>query len=114
MAFKGKDPVRSKIIINDNILKQVSNFNYLGWNLSYNYNRDVQAKLARFQVMCGTIWQILGKQTRKATQLKFYKTMAGKAGYWEAKMKVVYSRLRWCSCMQWKGAHDLTTLEMKK
>jgi hypothetical protein len=76
MAFKGKDPVRSKIVTNGNIPKQVSNFNYLGCNLSYNYDGDVQTKQARFQVMCGTIRRVLGKQTRKATQLKFYKTMA--------------------------------------
>jgi hypothetical protein len=55
MAFKEKDPVRSKIIINGNILKQISNFNYLGCNLSYNYDGDVQTKLAIFQVMCGRI-----------------------------------------------------------
>jgi hypothetical protein len=54
MAFKGKDPVRSKIIINGNILKQVPNFNYLGCSLSYNYDGDAQTKLARFQVMC--VW----------------------------------------------------------
>jgi hypothetical protein len=51
MTFRGKDPVGSKIVINGNVLKQVSDFNYLGCNLSYNYNGDVQTKLARFQVM---------------------------------------------------------------
>jgi hypothetical protein len=40
MAFKGKDPVRSKIVINGNILKQVSNLNYLDCNLSYSYDGD--------------------------------------------------------------------------
>jgi hypothetical protein len=70
MTFKGKDPARSKIVINGNILKQVSNSNDLGCNLSCNYDGYVQTKLARFQVMCGMIRRILGKQTRKATQLK--------------------------------------------
>jgi hypothetical protein len=76
MTFKRKDPVRYKVVINGNILKQVSNFKYLGCNLSCNYDEDVQTKLARFKIMCGTIRRVLGKQTRKATQLKFYKTMA--------------------------------------
>jgi hypothetical protein len=64
--MKIKDPVRYKTIINGNILKQVYNFNYLGCNYLIT-DGDVQAKLARFQVMCGTIRRVLGKQTRKAT-----------------------------------------------
>jgi hypothetical protein len=69
MAFKGKDPVISKIVINGNILKQVSNSNDLGCNLSCNYDGDLQTKLAIFQVMCvcGMIRRVLGKQTSKAT-----------------------------------------------
>jgi hypothetical protein len=33
MAFKGKYPVRSKIMINNKIIKQVKNFNYLGCDI---------------------------------------------------------------------------------
>lgn len=76
MAFCGKDPVRSKIVVENQVLNQVSNFNYLGNDISYNYDRDVEKKLSRFQLMCGTIRRTLGKKTRKETQLKFYKTMA--------------------------------------
>jgi hypothetical protein len=35
MAFLGKDPVRSKICINNKTLEQVNTFNYLGCSLSY-------------------------------------------------------------------------------
>jgi hypothetical protein len=75
MAFKGKDPVRSKIVINGNILKQVSHFNCLCCSLSYN-DGDVQTKLTRSQAICSTIWRALGKQKRRTTQLTFYKIMA--------------------------------------
>jgi hypothetical protein len=33
-AFSGKDPVRSKIFINNKIIEQVNTFNYLGCTLS--------------------------------------------------------------------------------
>lgn len=76
MAFRGNYPVRSKICIDNIMLKQTSRFNYLGNNVSYDCDRDVQLKLARYQLMCGTIRRTLGRKTRKETQLKFYKTMA--------------------------------------
>jgi hypothetical protein len=38
MAFKGRDPVRTKIVIDNKIIEQVSSFNYLGnWTLTTNY-----------------------------------------------------------------------------
>jgi hypothetical protein len=76
MAFKGKYLVRSKIMINNNIIEQVKNFNYLGCDIQYNYDADLQNKLHKFQYMCGTIKQTLINKTRKDTQLKFYKVMA--------------------------------------
>ena len=44
MAFRGRDPVRTKIAIDDKIIEQVNSFNYLGnifykknWILTTNY-----------------------------------------------------------------------------
>ena len=45
MAFKGRDPVRTKIVIDNKIMEKVSSFNYLGnmipyekdWTLTTNY-----------------------------------------------------------------------------
>lgn len=76
MAFKGKNPVRSKIIVNGNILEQVSHFNYLGCDISFNYEKDIEKKVNRFQMICGTIGRTLGRKARKETQMKFYKVMA--------------------------------------
>jgi hypothetical protein len=39
MAFQGKYPIRSKIILNNKfIIQQVSNFNYLECNVTYKYD----------------------------------------------------------------------------
>ena len=39
MAHYGKFPVRSKIIIEDKVLKQTSNFNYLGCDLNFDFGK---------------------------------------------------------------------------
>ena len=44
MAFRGKEPIRTKIIINDRILEQASQFNYLGIVRNY----DINVKLDMF------------------------------------------------------------------
>lgn len=40
MAFKGNEPVISKIVINNKIIEQVSEFNYLGHNITYEYEKN--------------------------------------------------------------------------
>jgi hypothetical protein len=42
---RGKDPVRIKIVINERILDQVLNFNYLGYNMGLNREIDINVKL---------------------------------------------------------------------
>ncbi|KAJ4431286.1 hypothetical protein ANN_19883 [Periplaneta americana] len=76
MAFNGKDHMRCKININDNIIEQVNNFNYLGCNVSYCQKEDINIKLNKFYRMCGTIKRTLKNKTLQSTQLKFYKVMA--------------------------------------
>jgi hypothetical protein len=45
MAFRGKYPIQSKIISDNNsIIEQVSNFNYLGCNVTYKYDEDLNQK----------------------------------------------------------------------
>jgi hypothetical protein len=52
-AFQGKYPIRSKIILNNkSITEQVSNFNYLGCNVTYKYEEDLNDKLSKFQNIC--------------------------------------------------------------
>ena len=47
-GFVGTDHLRTKIIINDKILEQVNQFNYLGCSISYHCSNDVEFKLANF------------------------------------------------------------------
>jgi hypothetical protein len=55
MAFWGKHPIRSKIVLQDQILERVSYLNYLGCEISKENGRDIDKKLGRFQMLCGTI-----------------------------------------------------------
>jgi len=47
-GFVGTDHLRTKIIINDETLEQVSQFTYLGCSISYQFSNDVEFKLAKF------------------------------------------------------------------
>jgi hypothetical protein len=55
MAFSGKDPDRSKIYINNKTLEQVNTFNYLGYILSYEGEKDMPAKISKFVKTLGVI-----------------------------------------------------------
>jgi hypothetical protein len=48
MAFSGKDPVRSKICINNKMLEHVNIFNYLGCPLRYEGEKDMPSKTSKF------------------------------------------------------------------
>lgn len=76
MAHRGKFPVRSKIVVEDQILEQVSHFEYLGCNVSWDVDRDIEKKVNKFQSICGTINRTLQNKTTKETKMKFYKIMA--------------------------------------
>ena len=45
MAFRGRDPVRTKIVIDNEIIEQVNSFNYLGNMISYEKELDIDNKL---------------------------------------------------------------------
>ena len=54
-GFVGADHLRTKIIINDETLEQVSQFTYLGCSISYQFSSDVEPKVAIFLQLVGTI-----------------------------------------------------------
>jgi hypothetical protein len=76
MACKGKYPVRTKIVIEDKTLEQVNNFKYLGYDVTFLEETDIDAKIKKFQNICGTIRRTLKEKTRKDTQIKFCQVMA--------------------------------------
>ncbi|KAJ4443127.1 hypothetical protein ANN_04777 [Periplaneta americana] len=49
MAFRGKHPMRSKIILENQSIEQVSSFKYLDCDMSYNMERDIDSKINKFQ-----------------------------------------------------------------
>jgi len=51
-------------------------FRYLGCDISYELDRDIEEKVNKFQAICGTINRSLKNKTRKDTKIKLYKTMA--------------------------------------
>jgi hypothetical protein len=71
-VFSKKVPNSIKIILNNkSIIEQVSNFNYLGCNVTYKYDEDLNDKLSKFQNIYGVIARTLKKKTRKETNLQF-------------------------------------------
>jgi hypothetical protein len=55
MAFKGRDPVRTKIVIDNKIIEQVKSFNYLGNMISYERELDINNKLNSYLKIIGIL-----------------------------------------------------------
>jgi hypothetical protein len=54
LAFKGTEPIRSKIVIDNTILEQVNTFTYLGRKISYQEEKDIHSKIKIFFTNTGT------------------------------------------------------------
>jgi hypothetical protein len=80
MALCGKWPVRSKLILDNQPIEYISKVNYLGCQLSYQGEVDVNHKLEKFNYICGTIKRTLKNKSRTETQITFYKVVAVSAG----------------------------------
>ena len=55
MAFKGRGPVRTKIVIDNKIIEQVNLFNYLGNMISYERELDIDNKLNNYLKITGIL-----------------------------------------------------------
>jgi hypothetical protein len=77
MAFKGREPVRSKICINNETLEQVNTVSYLGYYLSYEEGKDLNMKITNFLKITGIINHIFTPNlVSKYTRIKIYKILA--------------------------------------
>lgn len=76
MAFQGPEPIRTKIVVNNKPVEQVKHFNYLGNDISYDRDKDINNKLHKYQIMCGIINRTLKNKVRTETKMKFYKVVA--------------------------------------
>jgi len=59
MAFNGRDPVRSKIVINNNIIEQINIFSYPGYSVSYQNEKYITIKITKFLQITGIIKRTL-------------------------------------------------------
>ena len=55
MAFRGRDPVRTKIVIDNTIMEQVNSLNYLGNMISYENEMDIDNKLHNYLKVTGIL-----------------------------------------------------------
>ena len=67
--------LRTKIIINDETLEQVSQFTYLVCSISYQFSNDAEFKLATFLQLICTIMRTIFKKVRTETILKTHNTL---------------------------------------
>jgi len=74
-GFVGTDHLRTKIIINDETLEQVSQLTYLDCSISYQFSNYVEFKLAQFLQLIGSFKRTIFKKVRTETILKVYKTL---------------------------------------
>ena len=76
IAFRGKEQVRCKIVINNETVEQVKSFKFLGCTLGMFEEDDIKTKIEKFNFINGTIRRTLKNKVRKETMLKFYKVMS--------------------------------------
>jgi recombinational DNA repair ATPase RecF len=74
MALIYKKRLRSKTVINDQILEQVIHFKCFGYSIIYKYDNDIKEKLQAYQVMCDTNNRTLKNKTRDDAILKCIKS----------------------------------------
>jgi hypothetical protein len=67
-AFKGRDPVRSEIVINNNIIiVQINTVTYLCCFVSYQNDNDITVKMSNFLQITGIINRTLNPLKSKNT-----------------------------------------------
>jgi hypothetical protein len=77
MAFRGQDPIRSKIIIDNRIIEQKNSFNYLGNLISYENEMDIDNKLNNYLKIIGILNNVFrSKKALKERRSKLYNTLA--------------------------------------
>jgi len=62
---------RIKIVINNNIIEQATDFKYLGYHIS-EYKSDLEDKLQIYNKINGAIRRHFGKQKNKETKLRIH------------------------------------------
>jgi len=74
-AMWGNHIQRVNIVINDNIIEQITDFKYLGYRIP-EYGSDLEDKSQTYIKINGAIWRHFGKQMNKEKKLIFHKITA--------------------------------------
>ena len=80
-----------KIVINDNIVEQVTDFKYLEYRIS-EYRSHLEDKLQTYNKINGAIRRHFGKQMNKETELRIYNITAKAALKFESEAWVLKKR----------------------
>jgi hypothetical protein len=77
MAFRGMEPIRSKICINNKTLKQQNTFNYLRYNIFYEGEKDLNITTVNVVKVLGIINKIFKPSlVSRHIRIRIYKTLA--------------------------------------
>ena len=75
MAMCGNHIQRVKIVINDNIIEEVTDFKYLGYRIS-EYKSNLEDTWQTYNKINGAIRRHFGKQMNKDTKLRIHNITA--------------------------------------
>ena len=64
MAFKRRDPVRTKIVIDNKIIEHVNAYNYLGNMISYEKEQDIDNRLHNYLKIIGILNNVFRPQKK--------------------------------------------------
>jgi hypothetical protein len=59
MVFKDKLMIIAKMIIDSNVLEQISHFSYLGSDVTYTLEKDLKNRLSKYEKIFGTLRKTL-------------------------------------------------------
>ena len=91
MAMYGNYIQRVKIVINNNIIEEVTDFKYLGYRIA-EYKSDLQDKLQTYNKINGAIRRHFGKQMNKETKFRIHNITAEAALKFESEVLVLKKR----------------------
>jgi hypothetical protein len=76
MAFKIRDPIRTKTVTDNKIIEQINMFNYLGNTISYEKKVDINNKFNYYLKITGIFNVFRPQKNLKKTTIKLYNTLA--------------------------------------
>jgi len=103
MAFKIRDPIRTKTVTDNKIIEQINMFNYLGNTISYEKKVDINNKFNNYLKITGIFNVFRPQKTLKKTTIKLHNTLALQV--------LLYGSETWT--IKARNARRITAAEMK-